>query len=104
MKVLNQLFVNYLKKKHNVKVDTKNVAWEAIEMYHDEIDLELFPQHILETLPDPLLILMASYLGEGNQEWIFCVATEVHSPYKWLHALCLVDGELVDVNVPLKLD
>lgn len=104
MKTATILFVNCLKHEHGVEANSNEITWEGIKMYHEELDLDLFPREILKKLPDPLLLLTASYLDEEEQEWIFCIATEVYFPTKWLHALCLKDGELIDVSVPLDLD
>lgn len=103
MDTATNLFVNYLRQEHEVEANPTEIAWEGIKMEHEEIDLDLLPQEILKTLPDPLLLLTASYLDEEDQEWIFCIATEVYFPIKWLHALCLREGELIDENVPLGL-
>lgn len=101
MNAATQLFLKYLRNEHDIEANPKEIAWEGIKMYHEEIDLNLFPEEILKKLPDPLLLLTASYVDEEDQEWIFCIATEVYFPTKWLHALCLKEGEQIDENVPL---
>lgn len=84
MNAETQLILNYLK--HEYEVET------CIKMYHEEINLGLFPEKILKKLPDPLLLLTASYVDEEDQEWIFCIATEVNFPTKFLRAQCLKEG------------
>ncbi|WP_077214804.1 hypothetical protein [Bacillus dakarensis] len=73
MNAATQLFMNYLGQEHDVEAKPNEIAWEGIKMYHEEIDLDLFPKEILEILPDPLLLLTASYLDEEGQEWMFCI-------------------------------
>ena len=63
-------------------------------MYQSEIEFGLFPERILKTLPDPILLLTGVYVDEYEKEWIFCIAAEVCQSTKWLHAICLRDGSV----------
>ncbi|RYG71221.1 hypothetical protein EU245_14810 [Lentibacillus lipolyticus] len=98
-----KLFVNHLKKAHGIKVNHEEVVSEAVTLYKEELDHEVFPTEYLKELSDPLLFVTMVYVDQQEQEWIFCLATKDDS-HKWLHAVCLKDGELVDRNVPLKAE
>ena len=104
MERATEMFVNYLKRKHDTAIDGAELIWEAITMYQDEIDHELFPIDNLERLPDPLLFLTTSYVDQDEQEWIFCIVTEEENVHRWFYVLCLKNGELVDKEIPLNFD
>ncbi|WP_112182541.1 hypothetical protein [Paraliobacillus zengyii] len=98
-----ELFVNYMKKTHNIKVNIDKVIFEGLSMYKTEIDENVFPVNVLKGLPDPLLFLTTVYMDQNEQEWIFSIVTEIDIADRWLHAICIKDGELIDENVPLDL-
>lgn len=98
------LFVKYMKDKQKIIVDKPELIWEGITLYHEEIDPNLFPVEDIKTLPDPLLLLTTSYVDKEEQEWIFCIAAEVDNAYRWLYALCLKNGELIDKHISLQVN
>ncbi|WP_117148886.1 hypothetical protein [Paraliobacillus zengyii] len=98
-----ELFVNYMEKTHEIKVNINEVIFEGLTMFQAEIDENIFPVKVLKGLPDPLLFLTTVYMDQKEQEWIFCIVTEIDIADKWLHAVCIKDGELIDENVPLVL-
>lgn len=98
MDAATKLFVNYMKREHAVEVNVDDIFWEGVTLYHDEIDENLFPVKELVGLPDPLLFLTVVYDDRFDQNYIFCIAMENE---KWLHAVCVRNGELYDENVPI---
>ncbi|ERN52083.1 hypothetical protein [Alkalihalophilus marmarensis] len=106
MEPLSRLFSEYLWQEHEIDMSINDIhclVWEAVMLDHEEIDTELFPERVLDTLPNPLLLHTSSYTDEDEEEWIFCVVTDVYFSMTWLHGLCLKNGVLVDENVPLDL-
>lgn len=96
------LFENHMKKAHGIKIELDESGWEAVTLYHEELDPHLFPKEDLKDLPDPLLILATSYDDSEGQEWVFYLATHNDDASKWLYAACLKDGELFASNIPLE--
>lgn len=102
MERATELFTKYMHKEHQIEIDTSEIVWEAVTMYHGELDYELFP--IEDNLPDPLLFLTASYVDNEEQEWIFCIVADESNSNIWYTAVCLLEGKLLDFNISLELN
>ncbi|NEU30373.1 hypothetical protein GN156_06210 [bacterium LRH843] len=96
-----QLFVNYMKGKHDLDIEYNESIWEAVTMYHEEIDPEMILEEQLKILPDPLLLLTTNYFDDQDQEWIFCIVADNNDSSQWYTAVavCLRDGELIDNQI-----
>lgn len=63
-------FVSRMKKTFNIVVNENEVAYEAYDFYHEELDDFLVPAEHLKKLPDPLLFETLSYVDDEGYEWI----------------------------------
>lgn len=96
------MFKTYLEKEYGIKVEISDSGWEAVTLYHEELDPDVFPTEILTTLPDPLLFLTSSFDDSEGNEWIFCLVTKNGDSSIWLSAFCLKNGKLFAKNIPLQ--
>jgi hypothetical protein len=83
-------FVEILKKEFDVEVNVSMDGEEAVQLYKDELDPDVFPE--LEKLEaDPLTIRTYSYKDHEENEWIAGVILDQLSQ-KWVYIVILKNG------------
>ncbi|ANN35255.1 MULTISPECIES: hypothetical protein [Bacillus] len=88
-------FCSVMKSKFNVVAREEEVGWENIEHYRDELDMELFPTVIYESLPDPCLFQVIIFTDEDLNEWMSIVP--IHpSTKERLYIIWLKNSKVVD--------
>ncbi|MBE7122356.1 hypothetical protein [Bacillus cereus] len=88
-------FCNVLKKKFNVIAKENEVGWENTEHYRDELDVDLFPTVVYESLPDPCLFQVMVFTDKELNDWMFIVP--IHPTIKErLYTIWLKNSEIVD--------
>ncbi|PEV02025.1 hypothetical protein CN417_28970 [Bacillus thuringiensis] len=88
-------FCNRLRSKFSVIAREDEVGWENIEHYRDELDMELFPTVIYESLPDPCLFQVIIFTDEDLNEWMSIVP--IHpSTKERLYIIWLKNSKVVD--------
>ncbi|MBS4223847.1 hypothetical protein [Lederbergia citrea] len=103
MEAATLLFKQYMNRVHCMEILEPELIWEAITLYHEELDRELFPIGNLENLTNPLLFLTTSYVDKLEQEWIFGIAADPDNSNNWYTAVCLKNGGIIDSSIPLKI-
>ncbi|MEF7646662.1 MULTISPECIES: hypothetical protein [Bacillus cereus group] len=84
-----------MKSKFNVVAREEEVGWENTEHYRDELDMELFPTVIYESLPDPCLFQVIIFTDEDLNEWMSIVP--IHpSTKERLYIIWLKNSKVVD--------
>ncbi|MGJ9385231.1 hypothetical protein [Salipaludibacillus sp. CF4.18] len=69
-----ELFVTYLMSQVMFsKQELTSLTWEANMFSQEEVDEEMFPPHLLETLPDTFLLSCAMEVDEENLNWLFSI-------------------------------
>ncbi|OMC89219.1 hypothetical protein BK128_04660 [Viridibacillus sp. FSL H7-0596] len=61
-------FLQALEKTTNEKIDLKDVGYETVELYRDELDTNLIPADKMENLPDEFLVSSANFIDEKGDE------------------------------------
>ncbi|MFP3412957.1 hypothetical protein SB773_15285 [Bacillus sp. SIMBA_074] len=88
-------FCNAMKSRFSVVAREDEVCWENIEHYRDELDMELFPTVIYESLPDPCLFQVIIFTDEDLNEWMSIVP--IHpSTKERLYIIWLKNSKVVD--------
>ncbi|MDA2322661.1 MULTISPECIES: hypothetical protein [Bacillus] len=88
-------FCRVMKSKFNVVAREEEVGWENTEHYRDELDMELFPTVIYESLPDPCLFQVIIFTDEDLNEWMSIVP--IHpSTKERLYIIWLKNSKVVD--------
>ncbi len=88
-------FCNGLKYKFNVIAKEEEVGWENIEHYRDELDIDLFPTVVYESLPDPCLFQVMIFTDKNLNDWMLIVP--IHpSTKERLYTIWLKNSEVVD--------
>ncbi|PEK94248.1 hypothetical protein [Bacillus mycoides] len=88
-------FCSAMKSKFNVVAVEEEVGWENTEHYRDELDMELFPTFIYESLPDPCLFQVIIFTDKNLNEWMSIVL--IHpSTKERLYIIWLKNSEVVD--------
>lgn len=88
-------FCRVMKSKFNVVAREEEVGWENTEHYRDELDTELFPTVIYESLPDPCLFQVIIFTDEDLNEWMSIVP--IHpSTKERLYIIWLKNSKVVD--------
>lgn len=88
-------FCNGLKYKFNVIAKEEEVGWENIEHYRDELDVDLFPTVVYESLPDPCLFQVMIFTDKNLKDWMLIVP--IHpSTKERLYTIWLKNSEVVD--------
>ncbi|MEK4848173.1 MULTISPECIES: hypothetical protein [Bacillus] len=88
--------INLFKKKFGVKMESNNLGNETVLLYHDELDTALFPNHLLELFPNPVLI--HTYTYKEDSEWLIGIALKAITNQP-LYFICLKDGKKVDEQI-----
>ncbi|WP_242263391.1 hypothetical protein [Bacillus cereus group sp. BfR-BA-01511] len=88
-------FCNLLGSKFNVIARKEEVGWENTEHYKDELDIELFPSAVYESLPNPCLFQVMIFKDKNSAEWMLIVP--IHpSTKERLYTIWLKNLEIVD--------
>ncbi|MED0968180.1 hypothetical protein [Bacillus paramycoides] len=88
-------FCNTMKYKFNVVAKEEEVGWENIEQYRDELDVDLFPTFVYESLPDPCLFQVMIFTDKNLNDWMSIVP--IHpSTKERLYIIWLKNLEVVD--------
>lgn len=66
-------FCNVLRSKFSVIAREEEVGWENIEHYKAELDAELFPTAVYESLPDPCLFQVMIFTDNNLNDWMLIV-------------------------------
>jgi hypothetical protein len=99
MQKATKLFSIYMLYAHDIAIDERNLAWEAITFCHDELDDQVVPVEDLRNLPNPLTILTSLFQDENGGQWLFGLAIEDQLG-RWLYAWIVKNGEIVTRNIP----
>lgn len=88
-------FCNVLKSKFSVIVRKEEVGWENTEHYKDELDVDLFPTAVYESLPNPCLFQVMIFKDKNLDDWMLIVP--IHpSTKERLYTIWLKNSEVVD--------
>lgn len=88
-------FCNVLRSKFSVIAREEEVGWENIEQYKDELDVDLFPKVVYESLPDPCLFQVMIFTDENLNDWMLIVP--IHpSTKERLYTIWLKNSDVVD--------
>ncbi|TFW48792.1 hypothetical protein ES895_26265 [Bacillus sp. 007/AIA-02/001] len=88
-------FCNMLRSKFSVIAREEEVGWENIEHYRDELDMDMFPTAVYESLPDPCLFQVIIFMDKNLNEWMSIVP--IHpSTKERLYIIWLKNSEVVD--------
>lgn len=87
-------FVEQMKTKFSIKVDSEEVSMESNELYHDEIDESIIPSQHLQALSNPVLFQLVTYQDSYLNEWIACIAVE-EKTLNWLYVVWLKNGKSI---------
>lgn len=86
-------FVDTLENEFQVKVNRKQIGYEGIELYLDEIDETLIPREMFDELPESLLFETMLY-ENGGTEWLGVIALHPETN-EWCQQVILKDGKPV---------
>ncbi|MCM2990712.1 MULTISPECIES: hypothetical protein [Bacillus] len=84
--------LHLFKKRFGVTIELNNLGNETVLLYHDELDNALFPSHVLESLPNPVLI--HTYIYKEESEWLIGIAYKAITNQP-LYLICLKDGRRI---------
>ena len=81
--------------KFSIAVREEEVGWENTEHYRGELDVDLFPTTVYESLPDPCLFQVMIFTDENLNDWMSIVP--IHpSTKERLYIIWLKNSEVVD--------
>lgn len=90
-----EAFCTVMKSKFNVVAKEDEVGWEHIEYYKDDLDADLFPTAIYESLPNPCLFQVLVFTDKELNDWMLIVP--IHRITKErLYEIWLKDSEIID--------
>lgn len=90
-------FCNVLRSKFSVIARGEEVGWENTEHYKTELDVDLFPIDVYESLPDPCLFQVMIFTDENFNDWMLIVP--IHpSTKERLYTIWLKNSEIVDLK------
>ncbi|MET3297398.1 UNVERIFIED_ORG: hypothetical protein ABIC81_004136 [Bacillus proteolyticus] len=90
-------FCTVLKSKFNVIAREEEVGWENTEHYRDELDVDLFPKIVYESLPDPCLFQVMIFTDKNLDDWMLIVP--IHpSTKERLYMIWVKNSEVFDLE------
>lgn len=92
-------FCKVLNSKFNVVAREEEVGWENTEHYRDELDVDLFPTVVYESLPDLCLFQVIIFTDKNLNDWMSIVPIHPFTKERiciiWLKNLEVVDWEKI---------
>ncbi|MEK3933026.1 hypothetical protein [Bacillus sp. FSL R7-0642] len=88
-------FCNAMKSRFSVVAREDEVCWENTEHYRDELDVDLFPIVVYESLPDPCLFQVMIFTDKNLNDWMSIVP--IHpSTKERLYMIWLKNSEVIN--------
>lgn len=90
-----EAFCNAMKSKFNVIAKVEEVGWENTEHYREELDMDLLPTIVYESLPDLCLFQVMIFTDKNLNDWMSIVP--IHpSTKERLYMIWVKNSEVVD--------
>ncbi|MEK4863928.1 MULTISPECIES: hypothetical protein [Bacillus] len=84
-----------MKLEFSVVAKEKEAGWENTEHYRDELDVELFPTVVYESLPDLCLFRVMIFIDRNLNDWMSIVPIH-RSTKEQLYIIWLKNTKIVD--------
>ncbi|MGM1417904.1 hypothetical protein ACUN18_11410 [Bacillus cereus group sp. Bce030] len=93
-------FCNVMKSRFSVVVREEEIGWENIEHHRDELDIDLFPTVVYESLSDPCLFQVMIFTDKNLNDWMsiipICPCTKKRICIIWLKNLEVIEWEKIN--------
>ncbi|OMC81609.1 hypothetical protein [Viridibacillus sp. FSL H8-0123] len=88
-------FLQALEKMMNEKIDLKDVGYETIELYRDELDTNLITEDVIKNLPDEVLVSSVNFIDEKGDEYLVIDKT-LYENSEQLSTIWMKNGEVIE--------
>ncbi|ETT87154.1 hypothetical protein MKZ08_19165 [Viridibacillus sp. FSL R5-0477] len=88
-------FLQALEKMMNEKIDLKDVGYETIELYRDELDTNLITEDVIKNLPDEVLVSSVNFIDEKGDEYLMIDIT-LYENSELLSTIWMKNGEVIE--------
>ncbi|MGE7769316.1 hypothetical protein ACQKMK_02125 [Viridibacillus arvi] len=88
-------FLQVLEKVMKEKIDLKEVGYETVELYRDELDTNLISEDVVKNLPDEVLVSSANFVDNKGDEYLMIDIT-LYENSELLSTVWMKNGELIE--------
>lgn len=87
-------FLQALEKMTKEKIDLKDVGYETVELYRDELDTNLISEDVIKNLPDEVLVSSANFIDEKGDEYLL-IDIVLYENSEPLSTMWMKNGEVI---------